>query len=97
MGIDTKGMLKIYGGMTFVICVITFLFSILGTLFVGKMLNRYFSRTVRVFLQVCQFQVLVPIILFFELMVVAVISCLIPILQYKQKSPAEIISAGLVK
>lgn len=97
MGIDTKGMLKIYGGMTFVICVITFLFSILGTLFVGKMLNRYFSRTVGVFLQVCQFQVLVPIILFFELMVVAVISCLIPILQYKQKSPAEIISAGLVK
>ena len=97
MGIDTKGLLKIYGVVTFTVCTITFVVSTLATVFIGNALNGYFSEEFGLIVKVCQLHVLVPIILLIALLGVAFVSCLLPILQYKKQTPAEIINRGLIK
>ena len=97
MGMDRRGVLKIYGSVTAMICLATFLFSYAFTLISGIFINRYFTAYFTFSVSVMQFQILVPIALLLSLAVVALFGCVIPVYLYKRKFAAELINKGQIK
>ena len=97
MGIDTRGIMKIFGPVSAIICLFTFVFAYALTLIACIFLNRYFSSLFKASVVVAQFHIAVPIILIAILAVVALLGCVVPILFYKRKFAAEIIDRGHIK
>lgn len=97
MGINTFNILKIYGIVTLIICGLTFVLSLLLSIFVGLVLNKYFSTFLGIAINVCQFNIFVPIILLVSLIVIAMLGCFIPILNYKRKYSIENIINSFIK
>jgi ABC-type lipoprotein export system ATPase subunit len=97
IGINTQCLLKIYGTMTTLICLLTFVLSQLFTIIFGILLNNYFGSQVVKGIAVCQFHIAVPLIMLAVLVVVALLGCVVPIFSYKRNTPAQIISRGLIK